>query len=74
MARKIHKVETATAKVKPCPFCGGPGRLGSYRYGPGDVMWFVQCESLMASCFLQPFTRRYRVKKEAVLSWNTRRR
>lgn len=54
-----------SAKLKPCPFCGGETKIRTYS-GMGRTMFFVQCNDCAAesSC--------YDTKEEAVAAWNRR--
>ena len=40
-------------KLKPCPFCGGPGRIESdtevIGHGSNDIVYFVCCKQCGAS-------------------------
>lgn len=67
--KMIAEGEKITQKIKPCPFCGGEGRLQAVitesRINQDD--YFVKCRECGAS------TMKYFSKqKEAIAAWNRR--
>ena len=53
-------------QLKPCPFCGGPGKLKSE---VGYTKWIV-CDG--DNCPISPECNHYLTETEAIAAWNTR--
>lgn len=63
-------VSDSAGALKPCPFCGGPGRVSNRRNG--DLMqarWCVFCKGPVECGAEMGF---YDTKAEAVSAWNRR--
>lgn len=58
------------AELKPCPFCGGDAKMKEVTYGNNCSAYVVWCGN--GNCGVQPSTRYFRVRKEAVEAWNRR--
>lgn len=54
-------------KLKPCPFCGGPGKVQQ-----AGKMWFVEGTNDTTSCPVNPWTGYYDNKYKAIKVWNRR--
>ena len=67
--KMIAEGEKITQKIKPCPFCGGEGRLQAVitesRINQDD--YFVKCRECGASTMKYFFE-----QKEAIAAWNRR--
>lgn len=50
-------------KLKPCPFCGGKGKVWTGQFGH---YFYGECEN----CGVE--TAKYDTKAEAIIAWNTR--
>jgi Lar family restriction alleviation protein len=59
------------SELKPCPFCGGKARLGTWVSGhtPPEKTWLVQCSDL--GCYARVGTTE-EDKEDAITNWNTR--
>ena len=60
-----------TEKLKPCPFCSGKAILECHDEDYGND-WIVLCANLDGDCEIQPHTRFYETKEEAIAAWNSR--
>lgn len=66
------------AKLKPCPFCGGEGKLKKgfpSQQKTGQRMAFVQCSKCMAKTqtfYQMPFERWDSVIQQAIKAWDGR--
>lgn len=59
--------------LKPCPFCGGPGKLYHSRDSQSkDDLWWVDCYSDTDFCPVNPWTGFFGDKDEAIEAWNRR--
>lgn len=59
-------------KLKPCPFCGVPGKIRiahSKKYGDS---YAASCSNLQ--CDIRPCSQYYATREQAVLVWNKRAR
>ena len=54
-------------ELKPCPFCGGPGKI--YYYADTRE-WWGYCDNDECQC--QPFLKVSKSRREAVEAWNRR--
>ena len=58
-----------TEELKPCPFCGGEGKVGKSIHCPsvvGDIQCFIHCQK----CDLE--TGLFNDKEAPVVYWNER--
>jgi hypothetical protein len=53
-----------TEELKPCPFCGGEAKIGSFKGSKEN--WAVWCESCCIPC-----SEKYTIE-ETIKTWNTR--
>ena len=65
-----------TEKLKPCPFCGGEGKIrfdiGDYRTGEYRG-YYVQCGNLDVNCLASWISGGcFSTKEEAIEAWNRR--
>ena len=56
-------------ELKRCPFCGG--RAGIRRFA-GKLFDVYKVNCMNEDCFIEPETRPYYSKKEAIEAWNRR--
>ena len=54
-------------KLKPCPFCGAPGRM--CRAG---MQWYVECSAGVGKCPRAPWSGYYKSQETAAEIWNRR--
>ncbi len=59
-----------TPKLKPCPFCGGPGRMFFVKQPDGTITYEVDCEN--EGCEVSSCTLLYETKEQAAAVWNKR--
>lgn len=66
---KLEVEEMKIDELKPCPFCGG--RASARRFdGKFFDVYKVYC--MNEDCYIEPATRPYYSKKEAIEAWNRR--
>ena len=54
-------------KLKPCPFCGAPGRM--CRAG---MQWYVECSGDADDCPALPWSGYHKSQEKAAEAWNRR--
>jgi len=56
-------------ELKPCPFCGGKGKLNDEK---GRIYSFVKCTNCGAETGLISVSAEYCSDEKAIKTWNTR--
>lgn len=58
--------------LRPCPFCGGDGKLKEFatHYGAGKTYYYVYCAN--EDCPVGPETGNEYTPEAAIAAWNTR--
>ena len=56
-------------KLKPCPFCGGEGKIGEDLIAVSERYW-VSCYN--RHCKVNPQAKPYKNKRDAIKAWNRR--
>ena len=54
--------------LRPCPFCGAPGKLFSLQMDPKITLWWVQCSNSHCIARRQVMDDR----EAAIAAWNER--
>lgn len=56
-------------ELRPCPFCGAPGKLFSHEMDEKATIWWVQCRS--THCLARLIAKG--TKAAAIAAWNDRK-